>query len=659
MKKHNEQFEKNIARLIKSTREQQIPSENFTHNLIEEALKELPNDPSRRQRSTFMKRTYKRLLVTAAALIIVFGITFSILTPSLCKVKTEPSSAPTMQSPRFLGSHDGSNGKFDNVIEGYDGSIACEPVLSSPTDDFSSPVEDSRTYSFKCECKVNPITNCIVTGSAVETPAPSRMANGGTTPPNGEDVDAMFFKTYGVNPFVDTEDDHLSTFAIDVDTGSYTVCRRFLNEGSLPPKEAVRVEEFVNYFDYDYPAPRQDTFAVFYEAMPWQFDAERKNTHLMRIGLKAMEIPDEYRKPAILTFVIDVSGSMDMENRLGLVKQSLRLLVNKLRPDDKIGIAVYGRRGRQVLPHTGLANKRKILKAIDSLHSEGSTNAEEGIRIGYDMADQAFVPGYINRVILCSDGVANVGNTGHEEIFQMIKNKADKGVTLSTLGFGMGNYNDVLMERLGDKGNGYYAYIDTLDEAKRLFSNLTGALQVVARDVKIQVDFNPDTVRSYRLIGYENRDVADIDFRNDTVDGGEIGAGHSTTALYELKLWPDTAGDIATTYIRYKDPDTFAVTEISADCDTSQIENEFDDISQSFALATIVTEFAEIMRDSYWAKGVELNSTLQKAKQLKNELKDNKDLNELMSLIEQASRLLQTNQSRKTALEPADIQYHD
>jgi Ca-activated chloride channel family protein len=596
MKKHNEQFEKNIARLIKSTSESKIPSENFTNNLIDEALKKLPeNQPRRQKRSTIMKPFIKSFIKIAACVAIIVVPLSMILMPSLQKAKMPASSV------------------------------------------------QMRAYSLEKDMLYE-------AGYAT-----SPMAHGGTTPPNGEDVDAMFFKTYGVNPFVDTEDDHLSTFAIDVDTGSYTVCRRYLHDGNLPPKEAVRVEEFVNYFKYDYPAPREENFSVFFEAMPWQLGQERKNTYLMRIGLKAMEIPDEYRKPAILTFVIDVSGSMNMENRLGLVKESLRLLVDKLRPEDQIGIAIYGSRGKKILSHTGLENKRKIIRAIQSLESEGSTNAEEGIRIGYDMAEEAFVPGYINRVILCSDGVANVGRTGHEEIFKMIKSKADKGVTLSALGFGMGNYNDVLMERLGDKGNGYYAYIDTLDEAKRLFSNLTGALQVVARDVKIQVDFNPDVVRSYRLIGYENRDVADIDFRNDKVDGGEIGAGHSTTALYELKLWPDKAGKIATTYIRYKDPDTFKVTEISADFNTNQTAEGFNNISNSFALASVVTEFAEIMRESYWAKGAKLEDTLDKAKQVADKLDNNSDAEELLDLIGRANQLLRD----KTVAEPAEIHDND
>ncbi len=607
MKKHNEQFEQNIARLVKSTGENQIPSENFTQNLIDEALKELPQNQPQRQRSKTMKSIIKSFIKISACIIVVGGFLSFFIIPALMPVGQRADHAVELAKQREL--------TVLNYRNGY--------------------------------------TTTHWTLGEQESAMPS-MAHGGDTPPNGEAVDAMFFKTYGVNPFVDTEDDRLSTFAIDVDTGSYTICRRYLNEGNLPPKEAVRVEEFVNYFKYDYPAPREHDFAVFFETMPWQLGRQRKNTHLMRIGLKAMEVPDEYRKPAILTFVIDVSGSMDRENRLGLVKQSLRLLVDKLRPEDQIGIAVYGDSGYQVLAHTGLENKRKILRAIHSLKSEGSTNAEEGIRIGYAMADESFTPGHINRVILCSDGVANVGNTGHEEIFKQIKAKADKGVTLSTLGFGMGNYNDVLMERLGDKGNGYYAYIDTLDEAKRLFSNLTGALQVVARDVKIQVDFNPDVVRSYRLIGYENRDVADIDFRNDTVDGGEIGAGHSTTALYELKLWPEAAGDIATTHIRYKDPDTFEVTEISAKTDTAQIAKGFDYISESFATASVVTEFAEIMRDSYWAKSADLQETLDKAKQLQTVSSD-ADLKELVGLMTLANAHFAT-MSDNPAMQAAKIE---
>ncbi|NIA17251.1 MAG: DUF3520 domain-containing protein [Planctomycetes bacterium] len=467
------------------------------------------------------------------------------------------------------------------------------------------------------------------------------MAHGGTRPPNAEDVDAMFFKNYGVNPFIDTEDDHLSTFATDVDTGSYTIVRGYLHDGHLPPEKAVRVEEFVNYFKYGYAAPQEDVFAVYTEAAPWKFGSGRKNSYLLRLGLKAKQVSEENRKPAVLTFVIDVSGSMNRENRLGLVKKCLRMLVERLRPEDKIGIAVYGSRGRKIMDYKGLDEKYEILAAIESLSAGGSTYAEEGIRIGYEMAESAYKEGFINRVILCSDGVANVGRTGADEILEIIKKKAEKGITLSAIGFGMGNYNDVLMERLGDKGDGYYVYIDTIAEARRVFEeNLTGTLQVAARDVKVQVDFNPEVVRSYRLIGYENRDVPDEKFRDDKYDGGEVGAGHSVTALYELKLWPGKEGTVATTYVRYKHPETKAVTEFKSSIDADDFNESFEDSSSDFQLAATVAEFAEILRKSYWAKGATLETVLKHAQQLSKEFKANADVIELVDLISKAKQLM-------------------
>jgi len=490
----------------------------------------------------------------------------------------------------------------------------------------------------------------VATPKPVEYRAGYPMAHGGVVPPNGEDADAMFFKNYGVNPFVDTEDDHLSTFATDVDTGSYTIVRRYLHDGHLPPEKAVRVEEFVNYFKYGYAAPQEDDFAVYAESSPWKFGAGRKNSFLLRLGLKAKQVSDENRKPAILTFVIDVSGSMKRENRLGLVKKSLRMLVEKLRPQDRIGIAVYGSRGRKVMDYKGLSEKAEILAAINSLCSSGSTYAEEGIRIGYEMAESAYKKGHINRVILCSDGVANVGQTGADQILKVIKKRAEKGITLSAIGFGMGNYNDVLMERLGDKGNGYYAYIDTIAEAKRIFEdNLTGALQVVARDVKVQIDFNPDVVRSYRLLGYENRDVPDDKFRDDKYDGGEMGAGHSTTALYELKLWPEKEGTVATSYVRYKDADTFAVSEFKSSIATADIKKSFDDSNTNFRLAATAAQFAEILRKSYWAKGAKLSDTLEHAKRLSTERSGHADIAELVDLISKTIQL-----TEKADVEPVD-----
>ena len=490
----------------------------------------------------------------------------------------------------------------------------------------------------------------IFLGAPKPCPGGYPMAHGGTVPPNGEDVDAVFFKNYGVNPFVDTEDDHLSTFATDVDTGSYTIVRRYLHDGHLPPEKAVRVEEFVNYFKYGYAAPQEDDFAVYAEASPWKFGAGRKNSFLLRLGLKARQVSEENRKPAILTFVIDVSGSMKRENRLGLVKKCLRMLVEKLKAQDQIGIAVYGSRGRKVMDYKGLDEKAEILAAIESLCAGGSTYAEEGIRIGYEMAERAYKKGHINRVILCSDGVANVGKTGADGILEVIKKRAEKGITLSAIGFGMGNYNDVLMERLGDKGNGYYVYIDTIAEAKRIFEdNLTGALQVVARDVKVQIDFNPEVVRSYRLLGYENRDVPDEKFRDDKYDGGEMGAGHSVTAIYELKLWPEKKGTVATSYVRYKDSETFAVSEFKSSIGTSDIKKSFDDSNSDFRLAATVAEFAEILRKSYWAKGAKLGDTLERAERLASERAGDAETIELVDLISKAKKLME-----KTSVEPVE-----
>jgi len=474
-----------------------------------------------------------------------------------------------------------------------------------------------------------------------ERPGGYPMAHGGTTPPNGEDVDAIFFQNYGVNPFVDTEDDHLSTFAIDVDTGSYTIARKYLHEGHLPPQDAVRVEEFVNYFDYRYAAPQEDDFAVYAEVAPWNFGTPRKNSYLIRFGVKGRDIAEADRKPAILTFVIDISGSMNRENRLGLVKQSLRMLVNQLKPEDKIGIAAYNTRGRKVMDYKSLDEKYDILAAVDSLRASGSTYAEEGINIGYEMAEKAFQPNHINRIILCSDGVANVGKTDAEAILRMIKKKADKGIMLSSVGFGMSNYNDVLLEKLGDKGNGHYAYVDTIAEAKRIFeTQLTGTLQVIARDVKIQVDFNPDVVRSYRLIGYENRDVPDNKFRDDKVAGGQIGAGHSTTALYEIKLWPEKQGTIAAISLRYKDAKAKTVTELKSSVNTIDIKENFDAATTDFKLAATAAKFAEILRGSYWAKGAKLSDTLKNAQSLIKERPGDTDIIELLDLIAKANSLM-------------------
>ena len=460
-------------------------------------------------------------------------------------------------------------------------------------------------------------------------------SSSGLNPPNGAAYHDMYFKGTGTNPFIDTEDDHLSTFAMDVDTGSYSVTRRYLTDGYLPPPEAVRVEEFVNTFDYNYDPPTDSAFAIHIDGAPSRF-GEGKRLQLLRIGLQGRVIPTEDRKDAILTFIIDVSGSMGRENRLGLVKKALTILVDQLRPTDKVGIVVYGSRGRLVLPHTGINQRGKILAAINSLTPDGSTNAEEGLRIGYDLAWRNASVNHVNRVILCSDGVANVGRTGPDQILKEIRTYVSKGITLSTVGFGMGNYNDVLMEQLADTGNGNYAYVDTLSEAKRIFvENLTGTLQLIAKDAKIQVDFNPEVVSRFRLLGYENRRLDHEQFRDDTVDAGEVGSGHQVTALYEVKLHPDASGKMAAVSIRYADPDNHKVSEVSKDISVSQLYESFDTAPATFRLAAAVAEFAEILRESYWAQDGSLDAAHQVVKDAFAEI-ENDQVVELMYLVNKA-----------------------
>ena len=468
-------------------------------------------------------------------------------------------------------------------------------------------------------------------------------STGGLVPPNDEPYADVFFEDYGVNPFIDTEDDALSTFAVDVDTASYTVMRRYVNDGYLPPDESVRVEEYVNFFEQDYDLPEEKAFAIHLEGAPSPYGGERY--HLVRVGVQGYDIPPEARDDVVLTFVIDVSGSMDMESRLELVKDALWLLVDELRPTDRVGIVIYGSTGQVVLEHIAVGEgRRDILRAIDSLRPGGSTYAAEGLTMGYELAARAFDPGATNRVILCSDGVANVGDTGPDSILEQIRGYAQEGIYLTSVGFGMGNYNDVLMEQLADNGDGFYAYVDTLDEAERVFvHDLPSTLQVIARDARIQVAFNPDTVSRYRLIGYENREVADEDFRNDEVDAGEIGAGHSVTALYEVKFHEeaDPQADAMTVYVRYEDPNTGEVHEISRAIAQAGFALAFEEASIRFQLDAVVAEYAEILRDSYWAQGSSLEDVAFQARRIGEYLPHDADVAEFVTLVERARGLAQ------------------
>ncbi len=475
------------------------------------------------------------------------------------------------------------------------------------------------------------------TGFAETAPAPEYR-----DPPWKDDEDEpddMFFEDYGTNPFVDTEEDNLSTFATDVDTGSYTIARNYINQAIHPPEDAIRVEEFINFFPQGYKMPSErEAFLISIDGGPTPF-TERDSYSVIRIGIQGYDVPERDRKDAALTFVIDVSGSMGNGRRLEMVQDSLELLVDQLTGDDTVAIVAYTDTAWVVLPPTSARQKDKIVDAIYELYPMASTNAEAGLVLGYEVASRAYIPNGINRVILCSDGVANVGATGPDSIWESIQDYASEGINLTSIGVGMGNYNDVLMEQLADQGNGFYAYVDSMEEANRLFvDDLVSILQVIAYDAKVQVVFNPEVVSHYRLIGFENRAIADEDFRDNSVDAAEIGAGHSVTALYEIKTYAGERGEIATVQFRWQDPEDYKVREISETFDTRDLENSFRRADPYFQADVLVAEFAEILRDSHWAEGSTIWELIDYAEDIADQI-ERSEFYEFVELLEQASFL--------------------
>ncbi|QDG54858.1 DUF3520 domain-containing protein [Persicimonas caeni] len=433
---------------------------------------------------------------------------------------------------------------------------------------------------------------------------------GHATPRREQQANTEDYANYGVNQMTQTAEDALSTFAIDVDTGAYTIARRKLNYGQMPPSSAVRVEEFVNYFRYSYPDPDSGAFGVFMEAAPSPFVAEdeAERRKILRVGVQGKRVTRSTRKPVHLTFLVDVSGSMSSPDKLGLAQKSLEILTNNLQEGDTVALATYAGRVAKILDPTGIENKGRILTAIKSLRSGGSTAMNSGLELAYKLALQNHERDHVNRVIVLSDGDANVGPASHQQILKRIKHFVDEGVTLSTIGFGMGNYKDTMMEQLANNGNGNYYYIDAEKEAWKVFGEqLDGTLQVIAKDVKIQVEFDEEAVESYRLIGYENRDIADKDFRNDKVDAGEIGAGHTVTALYELVLTDKGAKEsnkLGTVRIRAKKPDGAKASEQAFLLTRGDLKSSIREASKDFQFATAVAGFAEILRESPYAKNL-------------------------------------------------------
>jgi len=407
-----------------------------------------------------------------------------------------------------------------------------------------------------------------------------------------------------------------STFSIDVDTGAYSNLRRMLNAGSKPARDAVRTEELINYFSYDYPRPqdRARPFSISTEVGPAPWNT---STRLLQIGIQGYEVPAPDLPAANLVFLVDVSGSMQAANKLELLKSSLKLLLRRLDAQDRISIVVYAGASGVVLEPTPGDQSAKISAALDGLTAGGPTNGGAGIRLAYALAQQAYIDSGINRVLLATDGDFNVGTVDFEGLKQLVAEQRGSGVGLTTLGFGSGNYNDRLMEQLADAGNGNYAYIDTLSEARKaLVDSVSSTLLTIARDVKIQVEFNPATVAEYRLIGYENRALEREDFANDKVDAGEIGAGHSVTAIYEIALQGSNAArlndsryqpaakpaairedELALVRVRYKAPGSDRSELLEQPVLQSTMQAELQQASERYRFAAAVAAFGQLLRD--------------------------------------------------------------
>ena len=487
------------------------------------------------------------------------------------------------------------------------------------------------------------------------------------TPPVASNTEAYSF--IRDNAFLTATQNPLSTFSVDVDTAGYSNLRRFLTSRRLPPPDAVRIEELLNYFPFRYSGPTGEApFAVSLEVAeaPWAGGHQ-----LVRIGLKGREIAAEARPAANLVFLIDVSGSMNQPNKLPLVKESLRLLVGKLRPDDRVSLVTYAGNSGLALPSTPVARSREILEAVEALQPGGSTNGAMGIHLAYDIAKANFMGEGVNRVILCTDGDFNVGVTGSGDLVRLIAEKAKSKVFLTVLGFGMGNLKDGTLEQLADKGNGHYGYIDNRREAQRmLVDDLTSTLVTIAKDVKIQVEFNPAKVASYRLIGYENRVLAKEDFANDNVDAGEMGAGHTVTALYEIvpvgsaaaaKIVPAEvdelryqarlavadavpsalANELLTVKVRYKEPQGDESRKL--EFPLADAGKSFASASVDFRFAAAVAQFGMILRKSEHRGTATLGHVLAWALDSVNPTDDPRGYRaEFLDLVRQAQELVRT-----------------
>ena len=435
-----------------------------------------------------------------------------------------------------------------------------------------------------------------------------------SSPPQQRNAET--YKEIKENSFVAVAQQPVTTFSADVDRAAYANVRRIIGYGQIPPKDAVRIEEMVNYFDYDYPAPEEGSASPLRVSpelapAPWN-----PNHLLLRIGLQAKKIDLAKAPPSNIVFLIDVSGSMDEENKLPLLKSSFKMLLGQLRPDDKIAIVTYANGTKVALPSTSVKDKEKIIKVLDNLYASGGTSGGKGIQLAYEQAQKSFIKNGNNRIILATDGDFNIGINNTTDLEKFIEKQRESGIYMSVLGFGMGNYRDDMAETIADKGNGNYAYIDNITEAKKVLVNeLSGTLFAVAKDVKLQLEFNPKYVKEYKLIGYENRMLANEDFTNDKKDAGEIGAGHTVTALYELV---PSDGKVAQSFryqsqelnekgkgnelgflkIRYKDPKVKDAKSVEITEPLVFNKKALKETSTDYRFAASVAEFGILLRDN-------------------------------------------------------------
>ena len=497
------------------------------------------------------------------------------------------------------------------------------------------------------------------------TSAPPAIYGSRAPEPEYEDFNTEGYDNISENRFLKVSDNPLSTFSIDVDAASYSNVRRYLNQGQLPPAGAVRIEEMINYFHYDYPQPENgDPFSINTEISdaPWN-----KDHKLVLIGLQGRKIPVAGLPPSNLVFLVDVSGSMNMPNKLPLVKASMKLLVDQLREEDKVAMVVYAGAAGLVLPPTSGADKTKIKDAIDNLSAGGSTAGGAGIRLAYKTAKEFFVKEGNNRVILCTDGDFNIGESSDDAMERLIEEERKSGVFLTVLGYGMGNYKDSKMQKLADKGNGNHAYIDGMNEAKKVLVNeFGGTLFTIAKDVKLQLEFNPAKVQGYRLIGYENRMLAREDFNDDKKDAGELGSGHTVTALYEvipvgvedsflakvddLKYQKNKnsattsshTNEILTVKFRYKAPDGDVSKLIEHPVLDKQIPVARS--SENFRFATAVAEFGMLLRNSSFKSKATFGNVIDMARKAKG-IDEEGYRAEFIRLAENAQLLAKGNNS--------------